>query len=236
MCSLSTNRTSFVRAGAWAPHALASRGPAVRWQCFGWANTLFEAAVESMCTGMCQFQVCHQLSQTHISLNLHISTGLLSSLSDSDLVSYQWERDSEAYLLGTQVILGHCRRGTFGHGVVLYCHLLRGCLIPCLTSHWRTAGAPQASGQCLHETCQMSTSCLAGSSWPRISDKQRRTNRTIHNVLSTKQKKTAGSTTLKTSADNVQNTSISSILILEKGWSNKKVYIVLTHGGMLGLI
>lgn len=74
----------------------------------------------------------------------------------------------------------------FGQRVVLYCHLLRGCLIPCLTSPWWTAGAPQASGRCLHETCQMSTSCLAGSSGPGISDMHRCIKRTIHSVLSTK--------------------------------------------------
>lgn len=118
---------------------------------------------------------------------IHLCTWcLLNRLSDHNLVSYQWERGIQKL-----ICLGHKSHlaivvSTFGHWVVLYCHLLRGCLIPCLTSPWWTAGAPQASGRCLHETCQMSTSCLAGSSGPGVTDEHTCLKRAIHSALSTK--------------------------------------------------
>lgn len=103
------------------------------------------------------------------------------TLSDRPLAFYQWQKEHEAQL----AIVAD----TFGQWVVLYRHLLRGCLIPCLTSPWWTAGAPQASGHCLLEMCQMSTSCLAGSSEHGISDKHTDIKRTIQSALLTKVQK-----------------------------------------------
>lgn len=200
---------SFLCAGGRVSHSLTSP-PKSKEACL-WDNNVlvrhtkhavFYTAVDFVRTGVCQIKIRvsrHQLvsrtrshtvavcvrsaQQSHnscVANQIQIFLSVSTRLPDA-LAFYQWQKEHEAQL----AIVAD----TFGQWVVLYRHLLRGCLIPCLTSPWWTAGAPQASGHCLLEMCQMSTSCLAGSSEHGISDKHTDIKRTIQSALLTKVQK-----------------------------------------------
>lgn len=171
----------------------------------------FLASVD-LCTGVCHFKTVHQVCLRQLVLRTQSQIQLLCvcvrSVWHNSWLNYTqmfpsvcthvpdvyWTalliviwyliggRDSEAHLLRTEATLGQ-------HIWTVRCSILSPVEglshsmphLPLMDSR-----CPQASGHSLHRTCQMSTSCLAGSWRPNINDKHRHIKRIIYSVLSTR--------------------------------------------------